>query len=90
MTTITKRGYAGLAREMATDRGMDIFKNFKELGVRNLLYLQSELAHLERELASLSETYPSAGGDDLTRQDATQKQKMEEIKVKLREYSESF
>ncbi|OQV07876.1 hypothetical protein CLAIMM_12235 [Cladophialophora immunda] len=48
-------GYRGLARFMIRDKDRSpcIFRRFDELGVRNLLYLQSELLEIEKRLEEL-------------------------------------
>ena len=48
-------GYRGLARFMIRDKDRSpcIFRRFDELGVRNLLYLQSELDEIEERLEDL-------------------------------------
>ncbi|KAF2104709.1 hypothetical protein NA57DRAFT_70916 [Rhizodiscina lignyota] len=43
-------GYPGLARQMGTYPGLNMFKRFAELNARNLLYMQAELLHLQQRL----------------------------------------
>lgn len=46
-------GYSKLAELMAHHGEMGIFRQFKALNFKNLLYLQAELVELERELDEL-------------------------------------
>jgi hypothetical protein len=47
-------GYTKLAKLMAHHGEMGIFRQFKILNFKNLLFLQAELVELERELDQLS------------------------------------
>ncbi|KAL2812510.1 hypothetical protein BJX63DRAFT_421732 [Aspergillus granulosus] len=44
------RGYDKLATIMAGDKGLSIFRSFKKLNVKNLLYLQAEIVNVQTEL----------------------------------------
>ncbi|KAL3458634.1 hypothetical protein BJX64DRAFT_279755 [Aspergillus heterothallicus] len=43
-------GYDRLATLMASDKGLSIFRSFKKLNAKNLLYLQAEIVNLQKEL----------------------------------------
>jgi hypothetical protein len=88
LTMIKKRGYDGLAREMASDRGMDIFKSFKELRLDVLLRKQSKLLHLEHELQALSSGFLSSQASEESQRRI--ERLMDEIEEKLEEYSKKI
>ncbi len=46
-------GYPAIAQIMSNHGELAIFRGFRELNVKMLLYLQGELTHLEAELAKL-------------------------------------
>ncbi|KAL4878728.1 hypothetical protein BJY04DRAFT_220795 [Aspergillus karnatakaensis] len=46
----TLEGYDTLAALMTSDKGLSIFRSFKRLNAKNLLYLQAEIAVKEKEL----------------------------------------
>lgn len=46
--------YSKLAAVMGTHEELAIFRQFSALNTKNLLYMQSELVHLECELASIA------------------------------------
>jgi hypothetical protein len=50
-------GYARSSSLIASDADLNIFRSFKTLNARNILYLQSELAELEETLHDLDEIY---------------------------------
>ncbi|KAL3459155.1 hypothetical protein BJX64DRAFT_291552 [Aspergillus heterothallicus] len=60
-----KEGFANVARWIALDRDSEtfIYRGFRELAARNLLYLQSELLDLEKRLNELDKN--DATTDDL-------------------------
>ena len=92
-------GYHKLSRFMV-DEQYAIFRQFKLLANRDLLYLQAELAHLEAELSDLSDRDRNTEGEqDLydtnwlllsssknRAQDGQQWEKVLQIRKKLREY----
>lgn len=94
-------GYAAIADYFDHDRNIPILRRFRRLNVLNLLYMQAELFHLERELQSIAEE--DATSSDQTRQDFAysilnlrasaetvdgfQWEKILEIRTKLEEYS---
>jgi hypothetical protein len=47
-------GYAKVAQLMGTHTEFAMFRRFKGLNMRNLLYLQAEITHLEAELQRLA------------------------------------
>ncbi|KAL4878732.1 hypothetical protein BJY04DRAFT_220799 [Aspergillus karnatakaensis] len=53
--THTKQGYDRLAALITSDKGLSIFRSFKHLNAKNLLYLQAEIVNLEAELEELIE-----------------------------------
>jgi hypothetical protein len=59
-------GYPSLADFIAQDPDHEtyVFRRFKRLGVRNVLYLQGELIKIERELEAL-EKQAAASQDDI-------------------------
>ncbi|KAL2845647.1 hypothetical protein BJY01DRAFT_234862 [Aspergillus pseudoustus] len=60
-------GYDRLASLMASDKGLSIFRSFKKLNAKNLLYLQAEIVNVETELEGLIEA-------DLTSNDNVREQ----------------
>ena len=56
------KGYHKLSRFMV-DEQYAIFRQFKLLANRDLLYLQAELAHLEAEFSELAERDRSTEGE---------------------------
>ncbi|KAH8629391.1 hypothetical protein IG631_16648 [Alternaria alternata] len=105
MTEITpgriQNGYPGLAKLMGQglNEGSGIFKQFAELNVRNLLYMQAELLCLEQELEAI--THVDENGDDPTTKNfarsvwemrkasnSPQWDKILEIRNKLRQYND--
>ncbi|KAL4780596.1 hypothetical protein BJX76DRAFT_364187 [Aspergillus varians] len=48
-------GYDDLAALMTSDKGLSIFRSFKTLNAKNLLYLQAEIALREKELNDIME-----------------------------------
>ena len=56
--------YSGLAAIMGKHQELALFRKFSALNIKNLLYMQSELVHLECELTSIaSEDKRSADND---------------------------
>ena len=96
------RGYAKVAQLMASHNELAIFRRFQELNMRNLLYLQAELSHLEAELRDIVEAdtkYPECANNSydwwsLTQAEdcggAEQWDKILEIREKLDKYSTQF
>jgi hypothetical protein len=66
-----KEGFADVARWIALDPDNEtfIYRKFDELAARNLLYLQSELLVLEKQLNELDKN--DASSDDMDLKDAT-------------------
>jgi hypothetical protein len=60
---LEKSGYLKLSSFMV-DRQYTIFRKFKILANRDLLYLQAELTHLEAELSVLSDHDRSTEGEE--------------------------
>jgi len=93
------KGYHKLSRFMV-DEQYAIFRQFKLLANRDLLYLQAELAHLEAEFSELAERDRSTEGEQELydanwyllssskgrEQDGQQWEKALLIRTKLREY----
>jgi hypothetical protein len=48
-------GYSLVSNLISSDADLNIFRQFTALNTRNILYLQSELAELELQLAGLDE-----------------------------------
>lgn len=65
-----KSGYAAVANWISLNHDNEafVFRKFDELAARNLLYLQSELLHLEGRIQELDEK--DAASDDLDVKDA--------------------
>ena len=93
--------YSRLATMMAKHKEMFLLQRFKTLSVKTLLYMQSELTHLECELANI-EQKDRCSGDlekasydvsmfNLKQSHGTSKdlhwRKVLEIREKLKEYS---
>ena len=53
-------GYRALAQYFTDEAGMAILSRFDTLNVQNLLYMQAEIFHLERELQSIASEDASA------------------------------
>ncbi|KAJ0425118.1 hypothetical protein BJY00DRAFT_202964 [Aspergillus carlsbadensis] len=51
----TMHGYERLANLMASDKGLSIFRSFKKLNAKNLLYLQAEIVNVQTELEEIIE-----------------------------------
>jgi hypothetical protein len=63
---ISEIGYARVSSLIASDADLNIFRGFQALNVRNILYLQSELAELEETLRDLDEDHNDrAKGNDV-------------------------
>ena len=93
-------GYHKIARLMAHNNALFTFRKFARLNALNLLYLQAELIHLEKDLDDRAEKDKQAGlphyaKDWLSlsesKRDGTseQWQKILEIREKLKEYCEN-
>lgn len=94
-------GYARIAKFMGRHDDYAIYRRFRHLNTQNLLYLQAELVHLERQLSSLAKrdmlhpdrlyftkdwwSLSQNEGDE----DSEQWEKVLEIREKLDEYSTS-
>lgn len=50
-------GYGIISAVIASDADLNIFRSFRALNARNVLYLQSELAELEATLHDLDELH---------------------------------
>lgn len=98
-------GYPQLSAVMAAYSDVAIFRTFGALNAQNLLHLQAELVHLEKELRDIIKD--DSGSHDLSRKelhhcwqelnqslepgkDPIQWMKCLEIREKLREYSQIF
>lgn len=93
--------YTRLAALIGTHQEMALFRRFATLNAKNLLYMQSELVHLEGELANIAlEDRCSGDGDkalfqvslfDLKESSGTSKdlqwRKVLEVREKLKAYS---
>lgn len=93
-------GYDRLAALMTGDKGLSIFRAFKRLNAKNLLYLQAEIAIKEKELNRIMKEDRESeekfrehfsfsvrllkGGEEPSRQ----WKKWKELRVLLGEYSE--
>ena len=96
---LEKSGYLKLSSFMV-DKQYAIFRKFKILANRDLLYLQAELAHLEAEYSVLSDRDRSTEGEEELydtnwyllsssegrEHDGQQWEKALQIREKLREY----
>jgi hypothetical protein len=92
-------GYAKLASFMGLHDEYAIYRRFRQLNAQNLLYLQAELTHLERELRNLAQRDSSVPEREFFAKDwwslsqtendndAEQWEKVLEIRQKLEEYS---
>lgn len=69
-STYRKEGFADVARWISLDPDNEtfIYRRFNQLGARNLLYLQSELLTLEKQLDELDRN--DAISDDMTLKDS--------------------
>jgi hypothetical protein len=56
-------GYTSLTAEMTRHQGMAMFKRFRELNLRNLLYMQAEILHLELELTAIRDENKISGDE---------------------------
>lgn len=52
---MSNEGYSKVAQTMACHDELGIFRRFRKLGLQNLLYLQAELTHLEKDLEDLAQ-----------------------------------
>jgi hypothetical protein len=52
-------GYPSVAALISKDDDFAIFRKFRHLSARNILYLQAELIHLENELETLDKSLTS-------------------------------
>jgi len=94
-------GYAKFARMMGEHPEMAIFRAFRALNTKNLLYLQAELVELERDLEVIADLDGASGSAQkeayayswsaLSRSaqegDGLQLQKVLTIRERLKEYS---
>ncbi|KAF7537782.1 hypothetical protein G7054_g3449 [Neopestalotiopsis clavispora] len=93
-------GYAKLANFMGLHDEYAIYRRFRQLNAQNLLYLQAELTHLEKELHNLAQRDSSIPDREFFAKDwwslsqtendndAEQWEKVLEIREKLEEYIE--
>ena len=67
-------GHSDLAAYIATDAELEIYRRFRRLSVRNILYLQSELASLELKIDEydLKEQEQLLNGSDAEKMDVWQ------------------
>jgi hypothetical protein len=56
-------GYERLAGLMANDKGLSIFRSFKKLNAKSLLYLQAEIVNIQTELEQIIEADKSSNDD---------------------------
>lgn len=105
MSENNSSGYPKLAAFMVQE-GYAIYRQFQELACQDLLYRQSELVHLERELQKIAKHDREAGRDteeklysldwrklstSATRNSPSKQwAKALEIRVKLRDYCEFY
>jgi hypothetical protein len=86
-------GYRGLSAFLASDNDFLTFRRFGRLNARLLLYLQDEITVLEEKLEKLEEEHMVDSAEDVHhgsfRKEALPERKylLEEIKVKILEYS---
>ncbi|KAL9069730.1 MAG: hypothetical protein Q9161_005315 [Pseudevernia consocians] len=107
MPALTRRleGYPTFAEFISKDKDAAIYRKFENLSARNLLYLQSELHDLERQLEEIDRGDAENIGDenaqraarlwthladDSNAQARARRQLHAEIKVKIREYHEAI
>ena len=103
MSASTRRldGYPTFAEFIAKDKDAAIYRSFEYLSARNLLYLQSELHDLERQLEELDTKDAQDIGDvnaqkaarlwthyanDTNQQAIARRTLQAEIKTKIKEY----
>lgn len=95
-------GYAKIAHTMNHHGELAIFRRFGKLNLQNLLYLQAELTHLEKDLDELVERdkldtsrefytkdWWSLAESSDNEEDQEQWDKVLQIREKLKEYSKS-
>jgi hypothetical protein len=82
------RGYPELAAFMRSDPEIGIFRRFDYLHLRELLYLQEELTHLEEQLHTIDRTEPIEINIMSRRLDSNEERKkvISEIRVRLLDY----
>lgn len=97
-------GYSKLATLMASHQELGLFKQFAILNIKNLLFMQSELVYLEKELLSISSSNAVSQKfaerafefslfdlkESAGSPGDTQWQKTLEIREKLKQYSISY
>jgi hypothetical protein len=96
-------GYSKIATLMSCHSEFAIFRRFSKLNFQNLLYLQSELCHLEADLKELAERDHTEPGramyskywwhlsqSEEDHDDREQWEKVLQIREKLKEYSMSI
>ena len=91
-------GYSKVAKHMTENSELAIFRRFRKLSIRNLLYFQAKLIHLESEFEQIhqedqhcpSKRYHSSDWYYLSKEgdNAEQWQKALEIHETLKIYSE--
>lgn len=96
-------GYAKVAHLMSRHNEYGIFRSFSILNLQNLLYMQAEIIHLEQDLKeivqidrssndpvrSIQERHWQLLSDSQEDGHNSHWRKMQEIRVKLKEYSKS-
>ena len=95
-------GYSKLASIMDSHSDVRIFQNFSVLNIQNILYLQAELLHLQKEWRDIITDDVTSGdharvdtqfnllslqGGIETEEDTVQWEKFKEIRIKIGEYS---
>jgi hypothetical protein len=88
-------GYRGFSAFLASDNDFLIFRRFGSVNARLLLYLQDEIAVLEKDLEDLEDVHARDSADDIHngsfRQDVlpARTRLLESLNVKVRQYSKS-
>jgi len=86
-------GYAKLAALISKEEDYIIFRRFRNLNARNVLYLQDELIEVERRLEAIDRNLQSAGDKDVLKsrarsyEDTERKGLALELRRLLAEYS---
>ena len=97
---MANEGHAKIATFMSQNTEFAIFRRFRKLNYQNLLYLQAELIHLERDLRELAERDSNDANrtfyckdwwflaqNEEEHDDREQWEKVLQIREKLKEYS---
>jgi hypothetical protein len=85
-------GYPKIAAFISKDNDFAVFRRFRQLNTRNILYLQSELMQLETELQSIDQALASSSPDDLKswdrfKSEESRRRLMVKVGNVLKEYS---